>query len=70
MGTARSTFPGKVGSGGLDSLAKGMFEEQQTIYEETFSKEESKLLKVSLEAKTLVEELKKSELKKNETEAQ
>ncbi len=47
-----------------------MFEEQQTIYEETFSKEESKLLKTSRYAKRLVEELERSELKKNETKAQ
>jgi len=70
VGTARSVFPGKVGYGGLDSLSKGMFEEQQTIYEETFSKEESKLLKTSLEAKRLIEELERSELKKNENKAQ
>ena len=70
VGTARSTFPGKVGSGGLDSLAKGMFEEQQTIYEENFSKEESKLLKTSRDAKRLIEELERSELKKNENKAQ
>jgi len=76
VGTARSVFPGKVGYGGLDSLSsgnslsKGLFEEQQTIYEETFSKEESKLLKTSMEAKRLIEELERSELKKNETKAQ
>tara|TARA_R110002110_G_scaffold24459_4_gene91605 strand:+ start:81 stop:2093 length:2013 start_codon:yes stop_codon:yes gene_type:complete len=70
VGTARTTFPGKVGYGGLDSLAKGLFEEQQTIYEETFSKEESKLLKTSRYAKRLIEELERSELKKNETKAQ
>ena len=70
VGTARSVFPGKVGYGGLDSLSKGMFEEQQTIYEETFSKEESKLLKTSLDAKRLIEELERSELKKNENKAQ
>ena len=51
-------------------LSKGLFEEQQTIYESEFVEEEQKLLKTSLEAKALVEELKKSELKKNETEAQ
>ena len=70
VGTARTTFPGKVGYGGLDSLAKGLFEEQQTIYEETFSKEESKLLKANREAKRLIEGLEKSELKKNETKTQ
>ena len=70
VGTDRTTFPGKVGYGGLDSLAKGLFEEQQTIYEETFSKEESKLLKANREAKRLIEGLEKSELKKNETKTQ
>ena len=70
VGTARSISQGKVGYGGLDSLAKGHLEEQQTIYEETFSKEESKLLKTSRYAKRLIEELERSELKKNETKAQ
>jgi hypothetical protein len=70
VGTARSISQGKVGYGGLDSLAKGHLEEQQTIYEETFSKEESKLLKTSRDAKRLIEELERSELKKNETKAQ
>ena len=70
VGTARSTFPGKVGYGGLDSLAKGLFEEQQTIYEREFVEEEKKLLQSNREAQALIKELKKSELKKNETEAQ
>jgi hypothetical protein len=70
VGTARSIYPGYEGSTGLKPLTKGMFEEQQTIYEETFSKEESKLLKTSMEAKRLIEELERSELKKNETKAQ
>jgi hypothetical protein len=69
VGTARSIYPGYEGSTGLKPLAKGLFEEQQTIYEETFSKEESKLLKTSMEAKRLIEELERSELKKNETKA-
>jgi len=70
VGTARSTFPGKVGYGGLDSLAKGLFEERQTIYEREFVEEEKKLLQSNREAQALIKELKKSELKKNETEAQ
>ena len=70
MGTARSIYPGYEGSTGLKALAKGLFEEQQTIYEEAFSREELKLLKTSREAKRLLEELERSELKKNETKAQ
>ena len=68
--SARTTFPGKSGPGGMDSLVRGMFEEQNTIYESTFIKEEQKLLKSSREAKSLVEELQRSELKKNENKAQ
>ena len=34
IGTLRKTFPGKVGNGGLDSLAKGMFQEKNENLEE------------------------------------
>ena len=70
IGTARSIYPGYEGATGLKPLAMGHLEEQQTIYEETFSKEESKLLKTSRDAKRLIKELERSELKKNETKAQ
>ena len=57
--TARTTFPGKMGEGGLDSLtninslAKGMFEENQ----ERENLEEQKLFTISNDVKTLLESL-------------
>ena len=51
--TARTTFPGKTGYGGLDSLTKGMFEENQQIE----NLEEQKLFTISNDVKTLLESL-------------
>ena len=51
--TARTTFPGKTGYGGLDSLAKGMVEENQ----QTENLEEQKLFTISNDVKTLLESL-------------
>jgi hypothetical protein len=51
--TARTTFPGKTGSGGLDSLARGMVEENQ----QTENLEEQKLFTISNDVKTLLESL-------------
>jgi len=51
IGTARKTFPGKVGFGGLDSLVRGVTE--------TVDFEESKLFKSEAEIKTLLESLNK-----------
>ena len=68
--STRTTLPGLSGPDGLGSLAKGLFEDGNTIYESRFAKEEQKLLKSNREAQALVKELKRSELKKNETEAQ
>jgi hypothetical protein len=68
--STRTTLPGYTGPDGLGSLAKGLFEDGNTIYESRFAKEEKKLLKSNREAQALVKELKRSELKKNETEAQ
>jgi len=51
-------------------LAKGLFEDQNTIYDRKFASEEKKLLKSNRDAQDLIKELKRSELKKNETEAQ
>ena len=51
--TARTTFPGKVGFGGLDSLTKGMFEEAQ----QSENLEEQKLFTISNDVKTLLESL-------------
>lgn len=50
-GTARTTFPGKVGFGGLDSLARGVTESNDF--------EESQLFKSEAEIKTLLESLTK-----------
>jgi len=68
--STRTTLPGLSGPDGLGSLAKGLFEDGNTIYESRFASEEKKLLKSNREAQALVKELKRSELKKNETEAQ
>ena len=51
--TARTTFPGKVGFGGLDSLSKGIYESNEI--------EEEKLFNTSSELKTLIESLTKKE---------
>ena len=55
IGTARKTFPGKVGFGGLDSLARGITESNDL--------EESQLFKSEAEIKTLLESLNKKEVK-------
>ena len=51
--TARTTFPGKTGYGGLDTLAKGMVEENQ----QTENLEEQKLFTISNDVKKLLESL-------------
>jgi hypothetical protein len=54
IGTLRKTFPGKVGFGGLDSLARGITESQdQDILEE------NKLFNTDFEIKSLIESLRK-----------
>ena len=53
IGTARKTFPGKVGFGGLDSLVRGVTESADF--------EESQLFKSEAEIKTLLESLNKKE---------
>jgi len=60
----RTTWAGKVGHGGLDSLAKGLMENKQNAD----ALEEQKLFTVSDEVSRLLEDLLKSE-KKNEAEA-
>ena len=57
--TARTTFPGKVGFGGLDSLGRGIYEGDV--------KEEEKLFSIDADIKTLLESLNKKE-DTNETE--
>ena len=56
IGTLRKTFPGKVGFGGLDSLSKGMMEEQKSDV-----LEEKKLFSTDFEIKSLIESLKKAD---------
>ena len=51
--TARTTFPGKVGFGGMDSLARGIYEENEN--------EEAKLFSIDASIKTLLESLNKKE---------
>ena len=51
--TARTTFPGKVGFGGLDSLARGVYESNEN--------EEDKLFSIDASIKTLLESLTKKE---------
>ncbi len=51
--TARTTFPGKVGFGGMDSLARGIYESDV--------KEEDKLFSIDAEIKTLLESLNKKD---------
>ena len=51
--TARTTFPGKVGFGGMDSLARGIFEGDK--------KEEEKLFSIDADIKNLLESLNKKE---------
>tara|TARA_R110001592_G_scaffold286829_1_gene555422 strand:- start:21 stop:881 length:861 start_codon:yes stop_codon:yes gene_type:complete len=51
--TSRTTFPGKVGFGGLDSLARGIYENNEL--------EEEKLFNTTNELKTLIESLNKKE---------
>ena len=51
--TSRTTFPGKVGFGGLDSLARGIYEENEN--------EEEKLFNTSNDIRSLIESLIKKE---------
>lgn len=56
--TSRTTWPGKVGFGGMDSLARGIYEGD--------AKEEEKLFNIDSELKNLIESLKTKE-KEHET---
>ena len=53
IGTSRKIWPGKVGFGGLDSLARGVTESNDF--------EEAKLFKAEGEIKSLLESLTKKE---------
>ena len=64
----RTIVPGKKGVGGLDSLAKGMFEGQESNYKEGFQLDEERILQTSWEVKTLIESLAKTSEPNNETQ--
>ena len=66
IATNRTTFPGKTGYGGLDSLSRGLFEEQESIYEGRELLEEKKLFDKNHEVRRLVESLEGLEKKKDE----
>jgi hypothetical protein len=63
VGTERSTFAGKTGFGGMDSIARGMIETK----EQTDASDEKKLFTTSAEMQTLLEGLFKKD-KKHETQ--
>jgi len=65
----RFITPGKKGYGGLDSLAKGMFEQQESTYTEDFIFEEKEILDMNWEVKRLIESLENISELKNETKA-
>jgi hypothetical protein len=54
IGTLRKTFPGKIGFGGLDSLARGVTEVKNSDI-----LEEDKLFNTDFEIKSLLESLNK-----------
>ena len=56
IGTLRKTFPGKVGFGGLDSLSRGLMENNKPDV-----LEEQKLFNTDFEIKSLIESLKKAD---------
>lgn len=56
IGTLRKTFPGKIGFGGLDSLSRGMMENNKSDV-----LEEQKLFNTDFEIKSLIESLKKAD---------
>jgi hypothetical protein len=62
----RTAYPGWSGVTGLRSVAKGLFEEQESIYEGRELLEERKLFETNHEVRRLVENLENLERKKNE----
>ena len=62
----RTMYPGWSGVTGLRSVAKGLFEEQESIYEGKVLLEERKLFETSHEVRRLVESLEGLEKKKDE----
>ena len=66
VGDIRKIFPGAKGYGGLGELSKGMFEADESNYDERDLLEEKKIHNLSYEVTILIENLESSELKKNE----
>jgi len=62
----RTTYPGWSGVTGLRSVAKGLFEERESIYEGKELLEERKLFETNHEVRRLVDSLENLERKKNE----
>ena len=65
-GDIRKIFPGFAGTGGLGELSKGMFEQEESSYEERDLLEENRIHSLSHEVASLIKDLENSELKKNE----
>ena len=70
VGDTRKIFPGFTGTGGLGELSKGMFEGEESSYEERDLLEEKKIHNLNYEVTRLIENLENSELKKNEIQTQ
>ena len=66
VGDRRKIFPGLTGFGGLGELSKGMFEQQESNYNENDLLEENKIHALDQEVTNLIKDLENSELKKNE----
>ena len=62
----RKFVPGMTGTGGLGELSKGMFEQEQSNYNEQDLLEENKIHSLSVEVTNLIKNLENSELKKDE----
>ena len=60
IGTARKTWPGKIGFGGLDSLVRGVTEGQS--FDDL---EEDKLFSTDFEVRSLIESLQKDKENEN-----
>ena len=63
----RTFYPGKSGIGGLDSLAKGLFENKESNYEQRQILEEERLLETNYEIQKLIDGM-ESKGPENETQ--
>ncbi len=62
-GDIRKIFPGLTGTGGLGELSKGMFEQQESSYNDAYALEEQKILTMNNDVIRLIENLENSESK-------